>query len=96
VKFVIDAKTSGLELHPFTDGAKKRWVLTTYSNSDWARAKAMRTSVSRYSVFLMGAVILWKSKIQKPLSGPKWSYYAISDAAKEIKVCGADIGTHRC
>jgi Reverse transcriptase (RNA-dependent DNA polymerase) len=87
LKFVIDTRSYGLKMHPFKDRTKQKWVLTAYSDSDWAGDKSSRKSVSGYSVFLMGAVILWKSKLQKPvaLSSSEAEYYALSEAAIEIK-----------
>jgi hypothetical protein len=87
LKFVIDTKSYGLKMQLIKDRSTQKWVLTAYSDSDWAGDKTTRKSVSGYSVFLMGAVILWKSKIQRPvaLSSSEAEYYAISEAAKEIK-----------
>jgi hypothetical protein len=87
LKFVIDTKSYGLKLNPFKDRGQQKWILTVYSDSDWAGDKATHKSVSGYSVFLMGAVVLWKSKIQKPvaLSSSEAEYYALSEAAREIK-----------
>jgi hypothetical protein len=61
--------------------------LVAYTNSDWAGDKATRKSVTGYSVFLIGAIILWKFKIQRPvaLSSSEAEYYTLSEAAKEIK-----------
>jgi hypothetical protein len=46
-----------------------------------------RRSITGYIVFLLGAPILWKSKAQKSvsLSSSEAEYYALSEAAKEIK-----------
>jgi hypothetical protein len=87
LKFVIDRKSYGLKMNPFKEKEKQKWILTAYSDLDWARDKSTRKSVSGYSVFLMGAVILGKSKIQNPvaLSSSEAEYYAISKAAREIK-----------
>jgi hypothetical protein len=62
VKFVIDTKDYGLKVFPRPDKQNK-WNLTVYTDSDWAD-KDNRHSVSSYSVFLNGTVILWKSKLQ--------------------------------
>jgi hypothetical protein len=43
--------------------------------------------VSGYSIFWNGAVVLWKFKLQKPLalSSAEAEYYAMCDAAKDVK-----------
>jgi hypothetical protein len=63
VKFVIDTKSYGLQMYPYKEVRKQKWVLEVYTDSDWAGDKALRKSVLGYFVFLMGAIILWKSKI---------------------------------
>jgi hypothetical protein len=68
LKFVIDTKSYGLKMHPFKDRAKQKSVISAYSDSNCAGDKATRKSVSGYSVFLMEAVLLWKSKIQRPVA----------------------------
>jgi len=61
--------------------------LTVYTDSDWAGDKETRHSVSGYTLFLMNVQILWKSKSQKTLalSSSEAKYYALSEAAKDIK-----------
>jgi hypothetical protein len=65
----------------------KKLNLTAYTDSYWAGDKDNRHSVSGYSIFLNGAVILWKSKLQKPLalSSAEAEYYAMCEAAKDVK-----------
>jgi hypothetical protein len=67
VKFIIDTNEYGLKIAPSVPKTKK-WNLTAYKDSDWAGDKDNRHSVSGYSIFLNGAVILWKSKLQKALA----------------------------
>jgi hypothetical protein len=87
LKFVINTLLYGLKVYPLKDQAKQRWVLAASSDSEWAGDKTTRKSVSGYSVFLMGAVGSWQSKIRKPvaLSSSEAEYYALSEAAREIK-----------
>jgi hypothetical protein len=61
--------------------------MVNYSDSDWASDKGSRKSVTGFSIFLQGAPILWKSQTQMTvsLSSTKAEYYALSEAAKEIK-----------
>ena len=65
----------------------KEWVLKIYTDSDWAGDKNDRHSVTGYVIFVMGVAVLWKSKLQRvvSLSSSEAEYYAISEAAKDIK-----------
>ena len=61
--------------------------MVVYTDSDWAGDKNNRRSVSGYVILLLGVPILWKSKLQRSvsLSSSEAEYYALSEAAKEIK-----------
>ena len=61
LKFVVDTKYKGLKLEPKFDEATN-WNMTVYMDSDWASDKDSRRSVSGYVVFLMGCLIIWKSR----------------------------------
>jgi hypothetical protein len=76
----------GLKVQPEINN-KNEWHMTVYTDSDWAGDKESRHSVSGYVMFLMGVPILWKSRSQKTisLSSSEAEYYALSEAAKEIK-----------
>jgi hypothetical protein len=86
LKFAIDTKDFGIKIQPKLeqDGI---WNLTLYSDSDWAGDKNNRRSVSGFIIFLCGVPIMWKSRLQKTvaLSSTEAEYYALSEAAKEIK-----------
>jgi hypothetical protein len=86
VKFVIDTKSYSLKMYPCKDMSKQKLELVPYTNSDLAGDRTTRKSAMGYLVFLMGAIILWKSKIQRTvaLSSSEAEYYALSEAAKEI------------
>jgi transposase InsO family protein len=86
IKFVLDTKTFGLKLHPISDKELK-WELTVYSDSDWAGDKEDRRSIGGFVIFLNGALIMWRSRAQKSvaLSSSEAEFYALSEAAKEIK-----------
>lgn len=62
--------------------------MNVYTDSDWAGDKDNRHSVSGYAIFLLDVPILWKSCLQRTvaLSSSEAEYYAISEAAKEIKL----------
>ena len=86
IKFVLDTKDLGLKVQPEIDN-KNESHTTVYTDSDWAGDKESRHSVSGYVMFLMEVPILWKSRSQKTisLSSSEAEYYALSEAAKEIK-----------
>jgi hypothetical protein len=85
-KFVMDTDDYGLKVLPTISRAKK-WKMTVYTDSDWAGDKDNRHSVSGYAIFLSDTVILWKSKLQKPLalSSSEAEYYGMSETAKDVK-----------
>jgi hypothetical protein len=85
-KFVMDTDDYGLKVLPTISRAKK-WKMTVYTDSDWAGDKDNWHSVSGYAIFLSDTVILWKSKLQKPLelSSSEAKYYGMSEAAKDVK-----------
>jgi hypothetical protein len=86
IKFVLDTQDYGLKLEP-DKMTNNRWNLKVYTDSDWAGDKDTRLSVTGYVLFLMNVPILWKSKAQKSLalSSSEAEYYALSEAAKDIK-----------
>jgi hypothetical protein len=88
IKDLIDTKEFGLKLFPNMKlEPDNHWVVVIYSNSDWAGDKTTRKSVTGFTVFLQGAPILWRSQTQKTvsLSSSEAEYYAVAEAAKEIK-----------
>jgi hypothetical protein len=86
IKFVLDTQDYGLKLEP-EKMIENKWILKVYTDSDWAGDKDTRLSVTGYVLFLMNVPILWKSKAQKSLalSSSEAEYYALSEAAKDIK-----------
>jgi hypothetical protein len=99
MKFIVSTRDFGLKIAPKVpesevikwDDKKKpkviKWVMHAYTDSDWAGDKDNRRSVSGYVIFLLGVPILWKSKLQRSvsLSSSEAEYYALSEAAKDIK-----------
>ena len=86
IKFVLDTRAYGLKLAPkWVD--TMLWELKIYSDSDWAGDKDNRKSITGFIIFLLGAPILWRSKAQGSvaLSSTEAEFYALSEAAKEIK-----------
>ena len=86
VKFVLDTRNYGLRIEPKSP-QDSLWNMVVYSDSDWAGDKENRHSVSGYIMYLLDVPILWKSKLQRTvaLSSTEAEYYALSEAAKEIK-----------
>ena len=86
IKFVLDTKTYGLKLEPILQ-EDEMWTITVYTDSDWAGDKDNRVSVTGFIVFLLGVAVLWRSRQQRgvSLSSSEAEYYALSEAAKEIK-----------
>ena len=84
--FVDQTRDYGLRIEPKVEQMKE-WVLKIYTDSDWAGDKNDRHSVSGYVIFVMGVAVLWKSRLQRvvSLSSSEAEYYAISEAAKDIK-----------
>lgn len=85
INFVIKTKHFGLKIEPTTNS--DYWYLNVYSDSDWAGDQDNRHSISGFIIFFMGVPIMWKSKAQKAvaLSSSEAEYYAMSEAAKEIR-----------
>jgi hypothetical protein len=85
-KFVMDTDNYGLKVLP-TISRTKKWNMTVYTDSDWAGDKDNPHSVSGYAIFLSDTVILWKSRLQKPLalSSSEAEYYGMSEAPKDVK-----------
>jgi hypothetical protein len=86
IKFVLDTEDFGLKIEPDKITTMK-WRLKVYTDSDWAGDKDTRLSVTGYVLFLRDVPILWKSKGQRSiaLSSSEAEYYALSEAAKDIK-----------
>jgi hypothetical protein len=88
MKFIVSTKDYGLQIAPVRPKSEViKWNMVVYTDSDWAGDKDNRRSVSGYVIFLLGVPILWKSKLQRSvsLSSSEAEYYALSEAAKEIK-----------
>jgi hypothetical protein len=86
LRFIISTKEFGLKIEPKIDN-KLSWNLNVYTDSDWAGDKETRKSVTGFIIFFCSVPIFWKSKAQKAvaLSSSEAEYYAMAEAAKEIK-----------
>ena len=85
IKFVLSTKNLGLKMQPMhvTD----KWNVVVYSDSDWGGDPETRGSVTGVAVFVNGCLVSWISKAQKAisLSSSEAEWYALSEAAKEVK-----------
>jgi Reverse transcriptase (RNA-dependent DNA polymerase) len=86
LKYVLSTKNYGLYIEPKVSKVNK-WEMIVYTDSDWAGDKDNRHSVTGYVMYFMNVPIMWKSRLQKTvaLSSTEAEYYALSEAAKEIK-----------
>ena len=84
--FELKTKDYGLRIAPNYN--QDDWCITVYSDSDWAGNKENRHSITGFIIFFLGVPILWRSRAQKALalSSAEAEYYAMSEAAKEIRV----------
>jgi hypothetical protein len=87
IKLVLDTREYGLKLAPKWEDVML-WELRIYSDSNWAGDKDNHKSITGFIIFLLGAPILWRSKAQASvaLSSTEAEFYALSEAAKEIKL----------
>ena len=78
IKFVLDTKKWGLVFKPIFSGT---WRVVAYSDSTFASDRDNRRSVTGYCIYVNGALIAWKSRIQKnvTLSSTEAEYVAISE-----------------
>ena len=61
--------------------------MVIYGDSNWAGDKDNQVSVSGFIILLLDAPIMWRLRVQKlvSLSSTEAEYYALREAAKEIK-----------
>ena len=88
VKFVLDTKHLGLRFQPKKMTIQVgKWTVVVYSDSDWGADVESRKSITGYAVFFMDCLVSWKSKQQSviALSSAESEYYALTEAAKEVK-----------
>ena len=88
IKFVLNTKDFGLKLEPkLVNNRGDKWSIVVYSDSDWAGDPDTRISVTGFIIYVMGCAVAWKSKAQKSvsLSSSEAEWYALSEAAKEVK-----------
>jgi hypothetical protein len=88
MRFIAGTKDYGLKMSPIKpDKDKFRWNMVVYSDSGRAGDKGDWRSVSGYVIFILGVPIMWKSKSQKSvtLSSSEAEYFALSEAAKDVK-----------
>jgi hypothetical protein len=62
----------------------EEWDMVSYSDSDWAGDPDSCIIVTGFVIYLLGALICWRSKRQKgvTLSSSEAEYVAMSEAVK--------------
>ena len=88
IKYVLSTRDFGLNVKPtFPNDGSGKWAVRVFSDSDWAGDRVSRLSISGYILYVLGVPIIWRSKGQSSvaLSSAEAEYYALSEAAKEIK-----------
>jgi hypothetical protein len=84
IKYVLDTKDLALKIKPILD-VKDACSMVKFSDSNYATDPKTRVSISGYVLyFLMGVLILWRSKAQKlvTLSSTEAEYIVMSECAK--------------
>ena len=87
VRFVLDTRKKVLRFKPKINKQNDEiWDVYGYCDSDFARDKDSRLSVSGFCVFVMGCLVSWKSRGQKnvTLSSTEAEYVAISELCAEL------------
>jgi hypothetical protein len=87
IKYVLDTENLALTIHPKVENRKGKWSMVIYSDSDYATDPETRLSVSGFVLYLCGVPIVWRTKQQRSvtLSSSEAEYYALSEAAKEVR-----------
>jgi len=87
IKCVLNTADCGLKIKPIKMPPGEAWMMTVFSDSDYARDTKTRISVTGFCLFLIGVPISWKSHAQRSvtLSSSEAEFVALSEAAKEIK-----------
>jgi len=82
---VLSAQDLELKIKPYVmkDGTV---VINAWCDSDYAGDKDSRKSVTGFLVFINGALVSWKSRLQKTvgLSSAECEYYAMTEVAQEL------------
>ena len=61
IKYVLDTKYRVLS-YDTREQEGSKWILKSFSDSDWAGSKDDRRSIMRYCIYLNGCLVLWKSR----------------------------------
>ena len=61
IKYVLDTKNRVLS-YDTREQEGRKWILKSFSDSDWAGSKDDRRSISGYCIYLNGCLVSWKSR----------------------------------
>ena len=88
IKFVLDTREKCLQmdLSNFDASGGVKWGMKAFCDSDFAGDKDTRISVTGFVIYVMGALISWRSRGQKSvtLSSSEAEYVALSEVCAEI------------
>ena len=84
IKYVLDTRNRVLS-YDTSEQEGSKWVLKSFSDSDWAGSKDDRRSITGYCIYLNGCLISWKSRGQKhvTLSSTEAEYVAVSEVCTD-------------
>jgi len=87
IKFILDTKSYSLKVKPKIESKDQPWILTIFTNSNYAGNSDTHISVTGFCVFLLGIPVSWKSHVQKSvmLSSSEAEFVVLPEAAKEVK-----------
>ena len=85
IKYVLDTKNRVLSYN-IREQEGSKWILKSFSESDWAGSKDDRRSITGYCIYLNGCLVSWKSRRQKyvTLSSTEAEYMAVSEVCLDI------------
>ena len=85
IKYVLDTRNRVLS-YDTREQEGSKWILKSFSDSDWAGSKDDRRSITGYCIYLNGCLVSWKSRGQKhvTLSSTEAEYVAVSEVCTDI------------
>ena len=88
IKFVLDTqgKCLQMDLSNVEASGGVRWEMKAFCDSDFAGDKETRISVTGFVIYVMGALISWRSRGQKSVTllSSEAEYVALSEVCAEI------------
>ena len=87
IKYVLDTRECGLKIELVRIKNDENINIEVYCDSDFARDRDTRVSMSRYIIFLCNVLVAQRSKAKRnvTLSSIEAEFVRLSEAAKEVK-----------